>query len=96
MNNKKPTNWTEKLLIDKNEERKLKNLAESINNFDDESKRKTISFLTENIVNEKQKNDVNKLKDSIMINNDKSINKKKKYIYKSILYDKNTWINRIK
>ena len=73
---KSPNNWTEKLLIDKNDERKIQNLAESINVLDEESKRKTISFLSQKMVNEKQKNDLDKLKNSIIINNDKSFNDK--------------------
>ena len=47
---KDPTNWTEKLLIDKNEERKIQNLAESINVLDENSKRKTIGFLSQKMV----------------------------------------------
>ena len=73
-NYKNPTNWTEKLLIDKNEERKIQNLAGSINVLDEECQRKTISFLSKKTVNEKQKNDINKLKNSLIINNDKNKN----------------------
>ena len=73
---KDPTNWTEKLLIDKNEERKIQNLAESINVLDENSKRKTIGFLSQKMVNAKQKNDIEKLKNSIIINNEKSFNDK--------------------
>ena len=86
INNKNPNNWTEKLLIDKNDERKIKNLAESINIFDEESKRKTMSFLTKNIVNDKQKKEINKLKDSLMVNNDKKINNNNKNITSSQFY----------
>ena len=80
-NYKNPKNWTEKLLIDKNEERKIQNLAGSINVLDEESQRKTISFLSKKTVNEKQKNDINKLKNSLIVSNDKNKNMFTSQIY---------------
>ena len=72
---KDPTNWTEKLLIDKKEERKLQNLAQSLNYFDKENLRKTAIFANKNIINDKNKNDIEKLKNSLIMKNDNNFNK---------------------
>ena len=72
---KNPTNWTEKLLIDKKEERKLQNLAQSLNCFDEENLGKTAIFANKNIINDKNKNDIEKLKNSLIMKNDNNFNK---------------------
>ena len=72
---KDPTNWTEKLLIDKKEERKLQNLAQSLNYFGKENLRKTAIFANKNIINDKNKNDIEKLKNSLIMKNDNNFNK---------------------
>ena len=71
---KNPTNWTEKLLIDKKEERKLKNLAQSLNCLDEENIRKTSILLNQNAINDKNKNDIDKLKNSLMMKNENNFN----------------------
>ena len=73
--NKKPTNWTEKLLINQKEERKKKNLAQSLICFNDENLQKTTIFSNENKINDKNKSDIEKLKTSLMAKNDNIFNK---------------------
>jgi len=70
--NRNPTNWTEKLLIDKNKERKIQNLAESLNIYDENISKKTLKYLTKSVVNDEQKNNINMLKKSLMMNSDKN------------------------
>ena len=71
--NKKPTNWTEKLLINQKEERKKQNLAQSLICFNDENLQK--NFSNENKINDKNKSDIEKLKNSLMTKNDNVFNK---------------------
>ena len=75
--NKKPTNWTEKLLINQKEERKKKNLAQSLICFNDENLQKTTIFSNDNKIkiNDKNKSDIEKLKTSLMTKNDNIFNK---------------------
>ena len=81
---KNPKNFTEKLLIDKNKEQKIEQLANSINIFDEESKRKTISFLNKNAINDKQKKNINKLKNELTTKNDKNLLSSQYYMIKTL------------
>ena len=74
--NKNPTNFTEKLLVSKNKEHKINQLAKSIKLFDEESKKKAMNYLSKNIINDSHKTNINKLRDSIMNlnNNDERFN----------------------
>ena len=71
---KSPSNFTEQLLIDKHKEGKINQLAKSINvNFDEESKKKTIQFLTQNAVDDNHKKNINKLKETIIKNSSSNL-----------------------
>ena len=60
-----PTNFTEKLLVNKHKEEKINQLAQSIYHFDEESKRKTLSYLTQKLRINSQ-DTINKFRDSLM------------------------------
>ena len=67
---KKTNNFTEKLLFNHHKEGKINQITKSIyNNFDEESKRKTISYLNKGLINDKYKKQINKIRDSIMNKN---------------------------
>ena len=60
-----PTNFTEKLLVNKHKEQKINQLAKSIFHVDEESKRKTLSYLSQKLKINSQET-INKFRDSIM------------------------------
>ena len=60
-----PTYFTEKLLANKHKEEKINQLAQSIYHFDEESKRKTLSYLTQKLkIN--SRDTINKFRGSLM------------------------------
>ena len=61
----RPTNFTEKLLVNKHKEEKINQLAQSFYHFDEESKRKTLSYLSQKLKINSQEA-INKFRDSIM------------------------------
>ena len=64
--NNKNNNYTEQLLLNKNKERKIQKFVSSINNFSEESQKKTLNLLSKSGFRNKNKDDYNKLKNSIM------------------------------
>ena len=67
-NNQKSNNYTEQLLLNKNKERKIQKLVNSINCFNEETQKKTLLCLTKSNIGNKNKAEFNKLKSSIMSN----------------------------
>ena len=95
--NRSHNNFTEQLLFNKLKEGKIDQYTKAVDQFDEESKRKTISYLSKNVLNDNHKNQINKLKDSIMNKKNQSNKDEKSNLLKSQFYMisalKNTELN---
>ena len=86
---KSPNNHTEQLLYNNHKQEKINQLTKSLITFDEETKKKTINYLSKSIINNNHKKVLNILKDSIM-NKNKINDDKNKSILASRIYMINT------
>ena len=65
-------NFTEQLLFNRHKQSKIDQFANSLQNYDEETKRKTINYLTKSVMNDINKKEINKLTNSIMNKNNRN------------------------